>query len=40
VKDKEHAGRSKLVECAKLEASLNEDLYQTEEELPESLGVA
>jgi len=40
VKDKERVGRPKLVEDAELEALLDEDPYQTQEELIKSFGVA
>jgi len=40
VENKESAGRTKLFEDAELEALLDEDSYQTQEEFPESLGVA
>jgi len=35
MENEEHAGRSKLVEDAELEALLDEDPYQTQEELEE-----
>jgi len=40
VKDKECAGRPKLVEDTELKASFDEDLCQMQEELAELLGVA
>jgi len=40
VEDKEHVGRSKLDEDAEIEALLDENPCQTQEELTELLGVA
>jgi len=40
MENKEHAGRPKLVEDVELEALLDEDPCQTQEELAESLGIA
>jgi len=40
VKDKEHAGRPKLVKDAELEALLDKDPCQTQKKLEKSLGVA
>jgi len=40
VEDKERAGKPKFVEDAELEALLDENPCQTQEELAESLGVA
>jgi len=37
---KERTGKSKLIEDAEYKALFDEDLYQTQEELAESLGVA